>query len=83
MVRLNELPPAVQKSILARKPNNRKSMKMKLSPNTVNRDVGSKKDKKQKVLLKNIRVSIPDATVLYLFHQKCGSSLHTFLPLGF
>ena len=48
----------------------------------VNRDVGSMKDKKQKVVLKDMRTSIPDATALYLFHQKYGFSLHPFLPLG-
>jgi hypothetical protein len=66
----NELPPTVQKSILARKPNNGNSIKINLSPNTINRNVYSMKDKKQKILLKDIRASIPDATAVYLFHLK-------------
>jgi hypothetical protein len=72
----------VQKSILTRKPNNRNTIKIRLSPNTVNRDAGSMNDKKQKVLLKDMTASSPDETDIYLFRQKCSFSLHTFLPLG-
>ena len=64
MAWLNELPPAVQKSILARKPNNRNTINIKLSPNTFNRDAGSMNDKKHKVLLKDMTASIPDVTVV-------------------
>jgi hypothetical protein len=51
----NELPPPATQIILARKPNNRITIKIKRSPNTIIRDAGSMNDKKQKVLLKDIR----------------------------
>jgi hypothetical protein len=56
----------VQKSILARKLNNRNTINIKLRPNTINRDVGSLNDKEQKVLLKDMRASIPEAAAVYL-----------------
>jgi hypothetical protein len=79
----NELPPsAVWKDILVRKPNHRNTINIKLSPNTINRDAGSMNNKKEKVLLKDMRASIPYATAVYLLPKITASHFTRFFRWG-